>query len=54
MPGRRRRVVWGPKAKQDLREVWLYYARVASPEIADKLVREIDGAGERLEDDALM
>ncbi|MFL5051392.1 MAG: type II toxin-antitoxin system RelE/ParE family toxin [Xanthobacteraceae bacterium] len=54
MPGRRRRVVWAPKAKQDLREVWLYYARVASPEIADKLVREIDGAGERLEQDALM
>jgi plasmid stabilization system protein ParE len=52
MPGKRRRVIWAPKARQDLREVWLYYARVASPEIADKLLRDIDGAGERLDEEA--
>jgi toxin ParE1/3/4 len=34
--------------------VWRYYERVASPEIADKLLREIDEAGERLADEALM
>jgi toxin ParE1/3/4 len=54
MPEGHRRVVWAPKSKQDLREVWRYYARVASPDIADKLLREIDQAGERLAEQALM
>jgi toxin ParE1/3/4 len=53
MPTRRRRVVWAPKAKRDLRDVWRYYADVASPEIADKLLREISQTGLRLADDAL-
>jgi toxin ParE1/3/4 len=48
-----RRVVWAPRAKRDLRDVWSYYERVASAEIADKLLREIGAAGERLADDAL-
>jgi toxin ParE1/3/4 len=34
--------------------VWRYYERVASPEIADKLLREINEAGQRLTDEALM
>jgi toxin ParE1/3/4 len=54
MPAKRRRVIWAPKAKQDLREVWRYYSRVASPEIADKLLRDIDRAGERLAQQALL
>ena len=54
MPTKRRKIVWAPKAKQDLRDVWRYYERVASPEIADKLLREIDEAGRRLADEALM
>ena len=54
MPQKRRRVIWAPKDKQDLRDVWRYYARVASPEIADKLLREISQAGGRLADEALM
>ena len=54
MPEKRRTVVWAPKSKQDLREVWRYYARVASPEIADKLLREIAQAGEQLAEQALM
>jgi plasmid stabilization system protein ParE len=54
MPEKRRRVVWAPRAEQDLLEVWRYYARVASPDIADKLLREIGQAGERLADRALM
>jgi toxin ParE1/3/4 len=49
-----RRVVWAPKTKKDLRDVWRYYERVASPEIADKLLREINEAGQRLTDEALM
>lgn len=54
MPNKHRRVIWAPRARQDLREVWRYYARVASPDIADKLLRDIDQAGERLADEALM
>jgi toxin ParE1/3/4 len=42
-----------PRAKRDLRDVWRYYAHVASPEIADKLLREISQAAQRLADDAL-
>ena len=34
--------------------MWRYYERVASPEIADKLLREINEAGRRLTDEALM
>jgi toxin ParE1/3/4 len=54
MPRKRRRVAWAPKAKHDLRDVWRYYARVATPDIADKLLREIDQAGERLAEQALV
>lgn len=54
MPKKRRRVIWAPKAKRDLRDVWRYYDRIASLEIADKLLREIGEAGERLADEALM
>jgi len=34
--------------------VWHYYARVASSDIADKLLHEIGQAGEKLADQALM
>jgi toxin ParE1/3/4 len=54
MPRRRKRVVWAPKSKRDLHDVWRYYERVASPEIADRLLREIGDAGGRLVDEALM
>lgn len=53
MPAKRRHVVWAPRAKRDLADVWRYYARVASIEVADKLLREIDDAARRLSDDAL-
>jgi toxin ParE1/3/4 len=49
-----RRVVWAPRAEQDLLEVWRYYARVASSEVADKLLRDIRDAGERLTEQATM
>jgi len=54
MPREPRRVVWAPKCKKDLRDIWRYYERVASSEIADKLLREIDEAGRRLSDEAFM
>ena len=44
----------GTEKQKDLLEVWRYYERVASPEIADKLLREINEAGQRLTDEALM
>jgi toxin ParE1/3/4 len=53
METKRRRVIWAPKARRDLLNVWDYYERVASEEIADKLLREIDQAAMRLADDAL-
>jgi toxin ParE1/3/4 len=53
MPSEFRRIVWAPKANQDLRDIWLYYARVASPEIADNLLREVGRVVARLEDHAL-
>ena len=41
-------VLWSPASRQDLIDIWTYFARVASPEIADKLLREIDAAGNRI------
>jgi len=54
MPRELRRVIWAPKSRKDLQEVWRYYERVASAEIADKLLREIEAAGRRLAVNALM
>lgn len=53
MPRIRRRVIWAPRAKRDLGDVWRYYARVASVEVADRLLREIDAAAQRLSEDAV-
>jgi toxin ParE1/3/4 len=49
----RGRLIWSPEAKEDLIKIWRYFARVASPEIADSVLREIDGASERLIDHPL-
>ncbi len=43
-----RRVVWAPKAKQDLRQIHRYYSREASSEIADNLLRAIDETATRI------
>jgi len=43
-----RRLVWSPRAKRDLIEIWRYYARVASPDIADTVLREVERAGEAI------
>lgn len=52
MPAKPRHVVWAPRSKRDLADVWRYYARVASIEVADKLLREINEAAQRLSNDA--
>ena len=49
-----RPIAWSPAAKQDLRNLWRYYSKVASPEIADKLVREIELASNRLRSPPLL
>ncbi len=50
MAGASKPLVWAPKAKQDLRNIWAYFVRVASPEIADQVLGEIDQAAARLGD----
>ena len=43
-----RALAWSPRARQDLRDIWRYYARIASPEIADGVLRDIVRGAERL------
>src|SRR5271154_5202715 len=43
-----RTVTWAPQAKKDLRQIWHYYARVASPEVADGIVRKISVEASRI------
>lgn len=43
-----RRVLWAPRARQDLTDIRRYYARNASPEIADRLIREIERITRRI------
>jgi toxin ParE1/3/4 len=45
-----RRALWAPRAKQDLRDIWHYFARVGSPEIADKLLIDISQTAQRASD----
>jgi toxin ParE1/3/4 len=49
-----KRIVWSPAARQDLRNLWLYYSKVASPDIADKLAGEIRSACNRLAERTLL
>ena len=47
MPADDRRLVWSPGAENDLRDIWRYFVRVASREVADRLLREIRSAAEK-------
>ena len=42
-----KRVVWSPKARQDLLHIARYFTRVASSDIADKLAAAAQRLGER-------
>lgn len=44
----RRDVVWSPAVQQDLIDIWGYFAHVASPATADRLIDEIEAAANRL------
>ena len=48
MPHALRDVVWSLIAQQDLIEIWGYFAHVASPATADRLIDEIEAAANRL------
>jgi toxin ParE1/3/4 len=43
-----RPIDWSPKAKKDLRDIWRYYARTASLEVADRMLRKISVESERI------
>ena len=43
-----RRVVWAPRANRDLLDIWRYYGRVASPDIADDILRGIARASDAI------
>jgi toxin ParE1/3/4 len=48
-PGERaKRIAWAPSAKRDLREIWRYFARIASTEVADNMIHEINRTATRL------
>jgi toxin ParE1/3/4 len=49
-----KRVIWSPAAKGDLLDIWRYYARVASPDIADNFLREIDRAAQGIGENPLL
>jgi toxin ParE1/3/4 len=48
MPAANRRIIWAPAAKNDLRDIWRYFAGVASRDVADRLLRDIQQGGERV------
>jgi len=50
MAAGRSELFWSPKARRDLIDIWKYYAKTASPEIADNLLREIRAGAERLKE----
>ena len=50
---RRRRILWSSEALADLNDIWDYYASVAGPPTADKIVRDIGRACRVLEEHPL-
>ena len=50
----RREVIWSLTAQQDLVDIWGYFAHVASPTTADRLIDEIEAAANRLVTDPRM
>ena len=46
-------LIWSPASQEDLRDIWKYFARLASPEVADSLLTEIHVAAERIAENPL-
>jgi toxin ParE1/3/4 len=53
MPSGHKRVLRAPKARQDLLGIWHYFARVATQDIADNILRDIDRVAAGLGETAL-
>ena len=49
-----KRLTWSPASQRDLLDIHRYYSRVASPEIADNILLEIDAGAARLKAEPLM
>jgi toxin ParE1/3/4 len=43
-----RKLIWAPRARRDLIDIWKYYAKLASVEVADNQLRHIDLAVDQL------
>jgi len=43
-----RRVIWAPRARADLLEIWNYFTHVGSAEVADDILFDIERTANRL------
>lgn len=50
MARRKRPVIWSAEAEQDVTDIWNYWARQASPAVADDLLRAVGRAIARLQE----
>jgi toxin ParE1/3/4 len=49
-----KRLLWSPSSRRDLIEIYGYFSRVASDEVAERLFLEIESAVERLKTNPLI
>lgn len=49
-----KRLFWSPSSGRDLIEIYVYFSRVASDEVAEQLLLEIEAAVERLRTNPLI
>jgi plasmid stabilization system protein ParE len=49
-----KRLLWSPSSRRDLIEIYAYFSRVASDEVAEQLMLEIEAAVERLKTNPLI
>ena len=47
-------VVWSPRANRDLQDIWRHFARAATREIADRLLRDIAATAHRVSERPLI
>jgi toxin ParE1/3/4 len=49
-----RKVIWAPETHKDLHDIWRYYAKIASREIANRIISDITQTGVRLAEHPLL
>ncbi len=52
--GPTKRLLWSPSSRRDLIEIYGYFARVASDEVGEQVLLEIEAAVERLKTNPLI